>query len=428
MARLGLIMAAAMGTAIGGSLIGAPALASAGPGRSPDTVATPSSAPECPSTNPPNQMTLLAGTPQTTPLGSPFATGMQVTLSNNDGCAVTSAAGIPVTFNAPAGGASGVFSASATDTAIVGADATGTASAPRFTANATAGSYTVTASSQYGSISFSLTNTAAGIPASIVAIPLTHRSAAIMNSYPEPLQVRVLDSGGNPVSGATVTFTLGSGGSGTCDTSTSTSTGASASASATFPGAGTQASATTGASGVASSPLLSANETAGSFTATAAVSGNGTSAGSGKEDAGAAGGQQPTPVSFALANRAGRPAKLSPGVGATQAAPAGSRFAIRLAVTVTDAQKNLVPGALITFSSPLTGASGRFTVNARGPRHRIRVSHPHTVKVRTDGCGVAVAPAFTANHAHGGYIVKADVKHTRGAAFALVNNASGRSS
>ncbi len=405
----GLTVAALIGAALGGTPIDAPALALTGTGGSPAVGGTPSIQSECPPSNPPNQMTLLAGTPQTTPLASPFATGFQVALSNSDGCAVTGVAGIPVTFSAPASGASGVFSASATDTVIVGADASGTASAPQFTANAAPGSYTVIASSQYGSVSFSLTNTAAGIPASIVAIALKSRSAGIMRPYPEPLQVRVLDANNNPVAGATVTFTLGSGGSGACGTSTSSGTGASAGAGATFPGAGTQASATTGATGLASSPPLTAGGTAGSFTATATVSG--------KE-----------PVSFSLANLAGQPAKLTPGVGSTQAAPAGSPFAIRLAVTVTDAQKNLVPGALITFSAPLAGASGRFTVHARGPHHRIRVSHPYTVKVRTDACGVAVAPAFTANDVQGGYVVRANVKHARGAAFALVNEAPGHSS
>ena len=93
-----------------------------------------------------------------------FATSLQVALGNSDGCPVTSAAaGIPVTFSAPSSGASGVFSSSESNTAVVGADAAGTVAAPPFTANTAAGSYTVTATSQYGSVSFSLTNTAAGI-------------------------------------------------------------------------------------------------------------------------------------------------------------------------------------------------------------------------------------------------------------------------
>ena len=135
-----------------------------------------------------------------------------------------------------------------------------------------------------------------------------------------------------------------------------------------------------------------------------------------------------TPVSFSLANLAGKPAKLAPGVGSTQSTPAGSAFPIRLAVTVTDAQKNPVPGALITFSAPARGASGRFTVRSRGSHHhRARVSYPDTVKVKTGACGIAVAPPFTAGRRPGGYIVKAGAKPARPAAFALVNEAPGQS-
>jgi hypothetical protein len=56
------------------------------------------------------------------------------------------------------------------------------------------------------------------------------------------------------------------------------------------------------------------------------------------------------------------------------------------------------------------------------------VSDPSTVKVKTNACGIAVAPAFTANHLPGGYIVKASVKHAESAAFALVNVVFGQSS
>jgi protocatechuate 3,4-dioxygenase beta subunit len=420
---LGLILTASLGTSVG-MLVGGSAFASGATGESPgETGTSPTGTSGCPSSNPPNQMTLLAGTPQTATLGSAFATGLQVALGNSDGCPVTSAAaGIPVTFSAPASGASGVFSSSASNTVIVGADASGSVAAPAFTANTTQGSYTVTASSQYGSVSFSLTNTAAGIPARIVAIPLKRRSASVSSRYPQPLQVRVLDADGDPVAGTTVTFTLGSGASSTCGTSTSQGAGA------TFTGTGTQANATTTASGVASSPLLTANGTAGSFTATAAVSGKEPTGGSGRETSGASGSDAAAPVRFSLSNLAGEPAKLTPGVGSTQSTPAGTPFPIRLAVTVTDAQKNPVPGALITFSAPLAGASGRFTVHARGPHHRARVSHPHTIKVKANTCGIAVAPAFTANDTQGGYIVKTTAKHARPAAFALVNETPGQSS
>jgi hypothetical protein len=255
----------------------------------------------CPSSNPPNEMTLVAGAPQTAIVRTAFATAFQVALANSDGCPVTSAAGgVPVTFSAPPSGARGAFSTNASDTAVVGADATGAVTAPPFTANAVAGSYTVMATSHYGTVSFSLTNAAAGV---------------------------------------------------------------------WCPELGRRAS-----------------------------------------------------------SKAGGPVKLTPGVGATQSTPAGAPFPIRLAVTATDAAGSPVAGVLVTFSAPSGGASGRFTVRARGHGRRVRVSHPRKVTVETGACGIAVAPAFTANDTRGGYIVKATVKGVSPAAFALVNAVSGRSS
>jgi len=293
-AALALLLAAGMG-AWASAIAGAPALASGergGESGSPSESTTPS----CPSSNPPNQMTLVSGTPQTAIVESAFASNLQVALSNSDGCPVTSAAaGLPITFSAPVSGASGTFSTSASNTAIVGADASGTVAAPPFTANTVAGSYTVTASSQYGSVSFSLTNAATGVWCSTL--------------------------------------------------------------------------------------------------------------------------DRRAPMS------AGEPVKLTAGVGSTQSTPAGTPFPIRLAVTVTDAEGNPVPGALTTFSAPLAGASGRFAVHTRGTHHRARVTHLHTVRVKANACGIAVAPAFTANDRQGGYIVKATLEHVRPAAFALVNEA-----
>jgi hypothetical protein len=293
-ARDGLLVTAGAVAVLGG-FAGAP-LQAAGETGTPGG----SGGAECPASNPPNQMTLVAGTPQTAILGTAFATGLQVALTNGDGCPVTSAAaGTPVTFTAPAGGASGVFTTSASDTAIVGADASGTVAAPAFTANTTAGSYTVTASSRYGSVSFSLTNTAAGVWCSTL--------------------------------GRTVSMP------------------------------------------------------------------------------------------------AGEPVKLTAGVGSTQSTPAGAQFPIRLAVTATNAEGNPVPGAPITFSAPTRGASGRFALHSRGTHRRAHVSYVHTVEVKTNACGIAVAPAFTASHQRGGYIVKASAGRARPAAFALVNEAPGKS-
>ena len=246
----------------------------------------------CPSPNLPNELTLVAGTPQTTTFGSAFATNLQAALTNTNGCPVTTpVAGIPVTFSASStADAGGVFSSSGSSSVAVGSEASGAVTAPTFTANDTAGSYTIVASSAYGSVLFSLTNAPAG-----------------------------------------------------------------------------------------------------------AASGCGTS----------------------LAGLAGAPTTITAGVGATQSARVGARFRIRLAVTVTDGKKRPVPDALVKFSAPMHGPSGRFATISRGSR----ATH---VLVRTDACGVAVAPAFTANRKQGGYIVKAGIEHVAYAAFALVNAAGGK--
>ncbi len=122
-----------------------------------------------------------------------------------------------------------------------------------------------------------------------------------------------------------------------------------------------------------------------------------------------------------------QPLRVIPGVGSMQSTVVGTPFPVPLAVTVSDAHEKPVAGALVTFSAPVAGASGRFTVHARGRHRRVRIVHPDTVRVKTDDRGIAVAPAFIANDTPGGYIVMATVKHARPAAFALVNEAPGQS-
>jgi hypothetical protein len=347
----------------------------------------------CPLSSAPNELVLVAGTPQTAKLGTAFAGGLEVQLANTDGCPVTTAlVGTPVTFTAPASGASATFAATGSHKLTLGADAAGKATAQMLTANDTARSYTVTASCAYGAVSFSLTNTAAGIPATITPLAPTSRRATVERRYERPLAVRVLDANGNPVFGATVTFSLHSGGDGNQGDSPSGS--GSANADAIFDDGASQATDTTGAAGVATSPRFSANYFAGAFTATATATGaTGTAL-------------------FRLRNRAGAPATLTAGVGVAQSTPTGERFAIPLAVTVTDTHGNPVPGLAIRFDAPSSGPSGSFAT---------RRGEPTAVTVTTDSHGIALAPAFTANSHAGGYIVTASVKGARPVAFALVN-------
>jgi protocatechuate 3,4-dioxygenase beta subunit len=450
---------------------------------------------ECPSSNPPNMLTVAAGSPQTAQLGKAFQTNLQVALANSNGCPVTGQlGGIAVDFNAPASGASGIFASSGTHRVTLGTDATGVATAPIFTANDTAGSYSVQADSAYGSVQLHLTNTATGVPATIAATG-REQSATVNSQYSQPLRAQVMDANGRPVQGVSVSFALATGATGAgasfpggaaqAEATTNASgqaisppfvanatrgrftatasiadiaavatfrlnnraggitlratrlaqtaaverryrrplqarvldaTGqpiegasvtfklpeATSGAGASFVGGESQASAVTNANGRASSPPLVANKTAGRFTATATLTG--TSTDSSSPTSGIA-----NLVSYALRNLAGAPATISAGGASGQSTPAGTRFPIRLAVTVTDTNNNRVAGALVTFTAPARGPSGRFRPRAR-----------RIVRVKTNHNGVAIAPAFTANRTPGGYVVTATAGGRR-TAFALIN-------
>jgi len=209
----------------------------------------------------------------------------------------------------------------------------------------------------------------------------TLQTAQLNTAFESPLQVTLANSNGCPLTsvvGTPVTFTAPSSGAG-----------------GSFATSGTN-TITVGAdiSGNASAPTFTANDLAGTYTVTAT-----SAAGS---------------VSFSMTNSApGEPATITAGVAASEATRAGTRFAIRLAVTVTDALGTDVPGVVVTFTAPARGASGRFTTHA----------HPRTVSVRTDARGIAVAPPFIANKHAGGYIVIAGIAHGPRTAFALVNEA-----
>lgn len=457
------------------------AAATLGAGREPAAAAS------CPSSNRPNRLVVAGGNPQTAKLGRPFQESFQVALANTNGCPLTGAlAGTGIEFVAPAGGASGTFATTGTNTAVVGTNEAGVAAAPSFTANDTEGTYTVHAVSDYGTVVFTVTNTSAGVAVAIAADTGGGQSATVDGAYGQPLVARVTDAAGRPVQGVSVSFAL-----------TPNPYGAGAA----FLGGGAQASETTNASGLATSPPIVANGTPGRFTATAstnalssvatfdldnhaaattvaAIAPSGaatvgrrfpqplrarvldafgqpiegvsvtftlsaahdgagasflggstqavaladadgvatsppvvanTSAGSFTATAAAAG--DADPAAYALVNRAGKPATIVAGAAAEQSARVRSRFPVRLAVTVTDRDGNPVPKAVVAFSAPARGPSGRF-----GSRHR------RVVRVRTNSHGIALAPSFKANRKPGGYAVTASVRGApHAAAFALVN-------
>jgi hypothetical protein len=202
----------------------------------------------------PASITATSGTPQSTTIDTAFAAPLVATVLDKGSNPVS---GAVVTFTAPTTGASGTF-ANGTNTTMATTNASGAATSTTFSANGTAGTYTVTATvaGVTTPADFSLTNTA-GAPASITATSGTPQSAAINTAFAAPLVATVLDKGSNPVSGVTVTFTAPTTG-----------------ASGTFANGTNTTMATTNASGAATSTTFSANGTVGGpYTVTAAVAG-----------------------------------------------------------------------------------------------------------------------------------------------------------
>ena len=338
----------------------------------------------CPASNPPNELALAGGTPQTAQLDTAFAEPLQVTLANTNGCPVTAAVGTPITFAAPAGGASGSFEASGSNALTVGADSAATAQADAFTANDTPGSYTVTATSAYGAVSFELTNTAAGLPATITPLTPASESAVVKTPYPKQLSARVADANGTPVVGATVTFTLGNGGAGG-------GSGAAA-AGASFAGDSTQTTETTHSNGVATSPSFTANDTTGPFTATASVA------------------HITEPASFTLRNLAARALRLRRIGHWQRTTTIDAQCREPLQVIVTAAGGRPVAAATVIFTLGSTGASA--SAGSAGAAAATFSTGDTHATVTTAANGIATSPRFSANGVAGTLIATVTLQGT----------------
>lgn len=199
---------------------------------------------------PPASIEANNGTPQSTVAGTTFAAPFVALVKDATDNPVS---GVLVTFSAPGGGASGTF-AGGVNTATT--NALGLATSAAFTANATIGLYSVTASvtGVATAASFSLINS--GPPNAISAQSGTPQHAAVNTSFAVPFTVVVIDAAGNPVRGNTVTFRAPFAG-----------------VTGTFPGGGNTTTAITDASGVARSAVFTANDLIGSYIVTGTAAG-----------------------------------------------------------------------------------------------------------------------------------------------------------
>jgi len=334
-------------------------------------------------------ITPAAGSGQTAKVNTAFATALQA-LVCSPGTSSQPVPNVQVTFSAPASGPGGVFQNSGTSSITVTTDQNGLATAGTFVANSTPGSYNVTATSPYtssGQAMFALTNTTSGVATTITPTAGNNQSATVGQPYAAPLSVSLVDANGNPIPAASVTFTIVPG---------AAASGGPGAPSATWSTGGAAATVTSNSSGVATSPNLTAGAFAGGFTVVAS--------------------NQGVNATFNETNLAAAPNAVAISAGGSQATPIGTAFPVAFTVTVTDANKNPVPSAPVTFGAPASGATGTFSGGAS------------SAVVNTDANGVAAAPTFTANGTTGGYIVTASTPGVSSVAFSLVNQAPGASS
>ena len=272
-------------------------------------------------------------------------------------------------------------------------------SAQMLPANDTAGAYTVTATSAYGSVSFALTNSANGIPTTVTPLAPSGQQATVNNRYGQALAVRVLDANGNPVVGVSVTFSLGAAGNGGAGGG-----GSAAAAGASFDDGSGQATVTTNSAGVATSPGFTANTTSGAFTATATVA------------------HVTEPARFALRNLAAKPHTITPDGSAAVTATIASHYGQRLRARVRDADGRPLAGVSVTFTLGSSAAAGA-SAGSGGPGASF--TGGSTQATATTGAhGIATSPRLAANDQAGSFTATASATGTSAIAlFHLHNNA-----
>jgi protocatechuate 3,4-dioxygenase beta subunit len=138
-------------------------------------------------------------------VGSRYRSSLQVRLLDASGQPIE---GATVTFaiTAADNGAAATF-LGGTNQATALTDAYGLSTAPPLVANKTAGSFTATAAAPGAQLGrYTLENLAAA-PTSITLGAADGQSTTVGERFPIPLAVTVTDKNGNPVAGATVTFT-----------------------------------------------------------------------------------------------------------------------------------------------------------------------------------------------------------------------------
>jgi adhesin/invasin len=308
------------------------------------------------------------GTPQAAAVNSRFGQPLQARVVDANGNPVQ---GATVSFTIVPGstgaGASFLGSGQATT------DSNGLATSPPLQANGKAGRFSAVASTDgvAAVATYTLDNQAADYTLSAVGAPM--QTAAVNSRFGQTLQARVTDTDGNPVQGATVSFTIVPG-----------STGAGAS----FVGSG---QATTDSNGIATSPPLQANGSPGLFTAVASTDG------------------ATAVVTYTLENQAAA-YTLGAAGSMTQTTAVNSRFGQPLEARVTDTDGNPVQGATVNFTIVPGPTSAAASFLGSG-------------QATTDSNGIATSPPLQANGSPGRFTA---VASTDGATAVLTYSLDNR--
>jgi hypothetical protein len=304
---------------------------------------------------PPATITAIS-VPQSTAINTTFLSPVVAMVKDIAGNQLN---GATVTFTVLGStGGQGATFAGGVDTATATTFYMGEANSPALTANGIPGTYSVVASvaGVTETASFLLSNTATAA-ANVVVVSGTPQSTTILQAFGAPLVAKVTDRGGNPVSGAAVSF-LAPG----------------SFASGTFQDGFNADTELTNGNGVATSTTFTANTTAGNYSVFA----------------NAFTGSAPT---FSMTNIAGPPAKIVPFAQLVQIAVVGTTFAFQISATVTDVGGNGLSGVPVTFSAPSSGPSANF-------------GGSNTFTTISD-LGTATTPRFTASGTSGSYNILA---------------------
>ena len=355
-------------------------------------------------------VTPVSGDGQTTKVGTAFAHPLVVVLEDKYGN--TEPAGIQVAFAAPACGtsacASATFASNGTSTENVSTAADGTATSGALSANATPGSYAVTASLNGLNASFNLRNVFPVTPGTVsVAFP----QAGATTAYTVPFTTSAAGA-----CSPTCSITLVAP-SGTVFPSTLASYGVAVSNqhSATVSSVSAPAGAHTVFIALSTSSIAAGD----SVTVTITGVGNPTKAANDYSLQESTSSDAAPAASPSYAITAGTPTQIQPVIGNGQSTQVLNAFPSQLIALVTDTYGNPVPGARVAFTAPATMNGAAFgTCDAGNPYAAECLSD-------TDGSGYAYAPTLIAGSSAGEFSVVATSGQAKSASFAVTVLQSG---